>query len=331
MSLITIITDPLKGGTFLAWTMHFLAGHRRYYSTKKQQWIDLPDNPLTEINAHGFKPNKPDNFEELCQCLDQLPACEATQFHTVYFHHFSEYPYNSKFSETTKGFEKILPLTHKLVVLTNQSSNLLYEKSYRTRVKNMKSLKDPKILHAGDKAQFDDFVKFFFNDSLEVWNQLNLRDIWDTREFLALNYRHHTFSMESLIDLSVPHYSLDCIEWFTTADGFIQDLCNYLEINPAPERLATWKQIYESWRKKHYQRLNFLWSFHKIVNYIVNGNYMDLARFDLDIYQEAIIQHDLIYKHNLNLKTFNLERFNNTQQLHNLLEPNTHDLSKSKQ
>ena len=53
---------------------------------------------------------------------------------------------------------------------------------------------------------------------------------------------------------------------------------------------------------------------------------MDLTRFDLDVIQEAFIQRELIYKHNLNLKTFQLEKFINTQQLHNLLEPNIHPL-----
>ena len=53
---------------------------------------------------------------------------------------------------------------------------------------------------------------------------------------------------------------------------------------------------------------------------------MDLTRLKLDIIQEAFIQHELIYKHNLNLKTWQLEKFTNTQQLHNLLETNTHPL-----
>ena len=51
---------------------------------------------------------------------------------------------------------------------------------------------------------------------------------------------------------------------------------------------------------------------------------MDLERFNLDIFQEAAIQRELLYKHNLNLKIWQLEKFKNTKQLHNLLEPNIH-------
>ena len=50
---------------------------------------------------------------------------------------------------------------------------------------------------------------------------------------------------------------------------------------------------------------------------------MDLTRFNLDIVRESTIQHVLIYKHGLTLKSWGLEKFpNNTQDLHLLLEPN---------
>jgi hypothetical protein len=228
-----------------------------------------------------------------------------------------------------KAVDKILSHTKKIIVLTNQKSNSLYEKSYRSRMHSQKSWFDPTVFKIGDKEQFDNFIQYFFADSYQLWQQLGLTEIWDLREFLALNYTPHTSSIAPLIDLGTEHYNLDCVEWFSTADSFILDLCNYLEIIPSPARLDHWYKTYQSWRKHHYQRLNFLWSHDKIVDYIVTGKYMDLQRFDLDIYQEATIQHALIHKHNLNLKTFKLEKFKNTQQLHDLLEPNIHDLQKN--
>ena len=60
---------------------------------------------------------------------------------------------------------------------------------------------------------------------------------------------------------------------------------------------------------------------------IVNGWYKELPELTFD--QEVIIQHALIYKHNLNLKTWQLSKFTNTKQLYQLLEPNIHDLSKN--
>ena len=54
---------------------------------------------------------------------------------------------------------------------------------------------------------------------------------------------------------------------------------------------------------------------------------MDLESFELDIMQEAAIQRELIYKYNLNFKTWQLEKFQSTRQLHALLEPNIHSLN----
>ena len=53
---------------------------------------------------------------------------------------------------------------------------------------------------------------------------------------------------------------------------------------------------------------------------------MDLEKFNLDLMQEAAIQRELIYNYSLNLKTWQLEKFTNTKQLHGLLEPNLHPI-----
>jgi len=59
---------------------------------------------------------------------------------------------------------------------------------------------------------------------------------------------------------------------------------------------------------------------------------MDLSRFELNLNQEASIQHVLIYKYDLNLKTWGLEKFpNNTKKLHELLEPNIHKITQYNQ
>ena len=71
----------------------------------------------------------------------------------------------------------------------------------------------------------------------------------------------------------------------------------------------------------------FVAYFDKIINYIIEGYELNLDKFNLDLVQEAAIQHELIYKHNLNLKTWQLTKFTNTRQLHNLLEPNIHPLT----
>lgn len=326
MSIITLLTDPSKGGTFLSWSLHFLAGHDEYYYATGNRWLSLPHNPVGSKNAHGFAPNQPTSYDRFCVVSDRLLNQPAKNFHTLYFHHFVERPWSKEFADTKKAIEKSMSISHKLIVLFNNPKNLLYEKSFRSRASAPSLIDANKILYT-DSELFDDYVQYFFADSLEKWNALDLTEIWDRREFLALNYRHQTMSIAPLIDLSTKHFGIDCLQWFNTGDTMIFDLFDFLEIKIDQNRLAMWIPVYQHWRKLHYQSLNFLWYFDTIVNYIVSGHDMDLSRFDLDIYQEAIIQHELIYTHNLNLKTFQLEKFTNTLQLHKLLEPNTHQLT----
>jgi hypothetical protein len=330
MSILAIIADPGKGGTFLAWSLHFLAGHEKHFFAKDNVWMNLADDPITEKNAHGFKSNQVTSSKEFESYTNNLLNCNTADFHTIYFHQFNERPYtvNNNFEETKKALSKVEKICKKKIILTNQRKNSLYETSTRYRILHW-SLRDPNIQNSSAEEQFEDFIEFFFKDDIEHWKKLNLTDIWDQREFLALNYRHgYTAStMSSLIDLSTEHYSVDCMEWFNTAESFMENLFEYLEVPMCLDRFEQWKNVYHAWRTLHFQRLNFLWCFDKIIDHILTGKYMDLTRFDLDLLQESVIQHELIYNHNLNLKTWQLEKFVNTQQLHNLLEPNTHPLT----
>jgi hypothetical protein len=71
--------------------------------------------------------------------------------------------------------------------------------------------------------------------------------------------------------------------------------------------------------------VRFVWYFEIILDNIIKGVNFDLQRFHLDISQEAAIQQALICRHNLNLKTWELIKFENTRQLHMLLEANIHE------
>ena len=324
MAIIAILTDGGVGGTFLSWSIHYLAGHEKYFNSANNQWQKLTDSPLNNTNAHNFKPNQPNTYKEFNLRLTNLLNCKSEDFHSIYFHQFEEPPQNL-FQETQQAINKITPIANKLIVLTNQSKNYLYQKSFRNRVLRQK-FTDPDTKNLSDEEQLEDFITHFYKESADKWKKLQLTKVWDRREFLALNLVADTLSIAPFVDLSTNHFDIDCLEFFNSADSMIVDLFDYLEIKLDSNRLANWLIIYQSWRKIHYNRLNFLWYFDKIIEYILNGYYMDLCRLDLDLVQEAFIQRELIYKHNLNLKTWKLEKFANTKQLHDLLEPNIHIL-----
>jgi hypothetical protein len=121
--------------------------------------------------------------------------------------------------------------------------------------------------------------------------------------------------------------NLVTVDIWMNMNNTIYDIMNFLSISIDRERYNKWLPIYNEWKKLHTKRVMWCWYYDQIIEYIIKGHEMDLQRFDLDIYQEATIQHTMIYDYGLNFRTFNLNKFTNTKQLHDLLEPNTHTLT----
>jgi len=326
--MIEVLTDPGVGGTFLTWSLHFLAGHKNYYHAKSNRWITVPENPLTIKNSHVFKPNQPSTLDTFNLIHSALASTPVDNFHTIYFHNFSF---------TTTSYDKDLATaisnldSNQRIILTLSKNHFLYNKSYKIRSDEVESRNDPAKKISTDHEALEDFIDYFFKDSRSAWKELSLINIWDQREFLALNLMPtHNVSIIPNIDLSKKHYRLDTMELWNTFDVTVDNLFSYLGVPIIEDRRLQWNTVYNQWRRFHLNRMLFVWYFDTIIDNIKSGYDLDLMRLNLDIVQEAIIQHELIYKHNLNLKTWQLEKFTNTKQLHQLLEPNIHDLSKSK-
>ena len=323
--MIAVLTDPTIGGTFLTWSLHYLAGHNTYYYAKQNRWVDIVDNPLTGKNSHGFRSNHANTLESFNQLYPKLLTTPGKNFHTIYLHNFKSTIISKDINMQTAA-DRLAE--DQLVLLTLSPEHCLYQWSYKMRPDSIPSWKDPTKKLSDSHAALEDFTDYFFKESTKIWQELNLTDIWDRREFLALNLRpFDVISILPNIDLSRDHYRLESIELWNTFDQTVADLFSYLGLTVDPVRRESWQPIYNTWRKYHYQRMMFVWYFDKIIDYIINGYSLDLTRFNLDLIQEATIQHKLLYNHNLNLKTWQLVKFQNTKQLHQLLEPNIHSLS----
>jgi len=321
--LIAVLTDPAVGGTFLTWSLHYLAGHDNYYQAKSGVWIDLPHNPLTEKNSHGFLANHPESksFDDI---YSSLVSTKTNNFHTIYLSNDV-----SNVESFDLNLEKCISSLRdeQLILLTLSTPHQLYQSSSRTSRLDPASMSDlNKILDNATDAE-QDFNEHFFKNSFQTWQNLNLTSYWDRREFLALNLRpKKTIHICPNIDLNCNHYRLDTMELWNTFDLTVDHLFKYLGLTIKSERRSHWNTVYQKWRKLHYQKILFVWYFDQIIDYILQGYNFDLTRFNLDINQESAIQHELIYTHNLNLKTWQQEKFTNTKQLHDLLEPNIHPL-----
>jgi hypothetical protein len=318
--MIAVFTDPAIGGTFLEWSIYYLAGHSHYYSVHKKTQMPVIGNPLTDINAHKFFPNIIANVETAKQIVPDI-INQPSDIQTLYFHYFADAaPY----------IKQLLPVISKSIILTISPEHTLYQCCFKKRGGSEPdpSLFGNDMILTNDQDRFDDFINFFFKQSKIIWDEQNLKETWDIREFLALNFRpFDTTKITEKIDQNIDHYHINALELWDRFDDSVADLFQYLELDINVENFKKWTEVYQQWKKIHKNRIFFIWYFDIIIDYVIKGYNLDLKRFNLDICQEAAIQHVLIYRHNLNLKTWQLEKFTNTRQLHELLEPNIHPLS----
>jgi hypothetical protein len=318
--MISILTDPAVGGTFLTWTIHYLSGHKQYYHYELG-WCNLPDNPLTELNSHGFNPNQIHDLN-LGLLISKLLNVDS-EYQIVYFHnvHPSDSVINKLVMEN---------LGEHVILLTVPKSHHHYQTKFtgRSLIKKVGSLGALGEENISWEEQHQDFLNYFFSEAQQKWNLSDTKEVWVHREFLALNFRpYELVKITELFDNHQPHLYLDARDVWTSLDFVINDIFCYIDRRIDQSRWDSWVKIYHQWRTKHYDRIRFGWYFDEILNKILSGQDMSLERFNLDIVREAAIQHVLIFQYGLNLKTFGVDKFVNTRQLHELLEPNIyHDI-----
>jgi hypothetical protein len=326
MPITSVITAPGIGGTFLTWSLEWLSGHDQYFYFPDNRYQSVCENPLTEINAHNYSPNQPQTLEQLRICYDILSNPDIDRHdHFVYFHNLKNqqntYPSDPRLDQ--QGIDIAFEKSRKCLVLDLPKNYFLYKISSLDRELTQKF--DSQEFNQSFKEQKTDFINYFFGPDYHLWNDLELKDIWDQREFLALNLRPFdqvTINKDHLIGKQ--YFSINSIDCWLCLDRLMGPILEFLGLKARPDRWEHWHKIFSKWSNLHYDRIRFAWYFEEIVSAILNGIDFDLDRFNLDLYRESVIQHVLLYRYNLNLRTHNLHKFENTKQLHNLLENNIH-------
>lgn len=329
------------GCTFVDWSIHWLSGQQQFYNCNLG-WQPISVNPLTDTNAHNHPKNHPSGYVNTEQCVKNLNAQQGM---------LSLYPWpmplaraakdldidiNQKLSDDnlqaiTKHQQK--DYTEALKTIVNAGGQLIYVDlpqdvtfyllgPARTNGFTVKKLYDGKTLYSNTEMD-QDFDDLFFLDSQKQWQELGLTNIWDQRERMALNMPWSKSSPVTL-DYSIPHVYIDVRTLWACTERTVCNLIENLNLDISMSRLDHWRRIAEQWKNIQYSKIWFAFNCQHIVEAVVNGYDMQI---NLNFYQEAAVQHCLIYQHGLNLKTWQLEKFpNNTKQLHSLLEPNIHPL-----
>ena len=322
------------GCTFLDWSVHFLNGQSDFYNTL-YGWIPLSSNPLNKTNAHGHNKNHP------AGAINTQKSLLMLQKHNNLT---SLYPQPLHPDTVAKNLNidinKMLPEQWKLIIDWQQTD---YNQALRVcHTHSAKiifvSINDQMTMYANtvrslDRMPFDSrpaqsaedmsnsIDNVFFKDSIQTWNNLGLSNIWDIRERQALNKNLLNWKQQP-VDLNFDHYWVDAQNLWYNGQREIPKIMTWLGLSIRSDRFDLWLPVYQEWQKMQLDTLQFQYNYQHIVDCIINNWSYPI---DLTFEQEVVVQHCLIFNHQMNLKTWQLEKFpNNTQELHKLLETNIH-------
>ena len=166
------------------------------------------------------------------------------------------------------------------------------------------------------------YFNIFGGEDEKCWTD---EEIWDIREYRAINIRplipRNKFLRTDRYHPNDYWISSDAVLFDT--ENTITKVINFLDLKIDNERLLRWREIHRKWHKIQMRYMYLSFNLDHILECIVNG--WDYKLIDLTFLEEVIIQHFLIYRYDLNLKTWGLEKFpENTAELFQILEPNIH-------
>lgn len=314
------------GATFLNWSYHWLAGHDKNWNYRNGMTV-IPSNPNTGVNAHLFSKNFHGGNDLWHRHLEEYCALGQTQPVTFYGGPLN---INDALEQQDIDFATAFNTVSSLipVVLLVESTQ---DPWYFLKTRTQDPVGSNQLITSQEHNYFqhqylNNFVKTYFKDNVNVMD----KNIWDTRELLALNFKHiaqHTSSYRNLLDLSKPHVYVDVRELWFDGESCMQRVMSQLGQSMQQDRLPQWRVAYKDWQSSQLDIIKFGWYLPHIIESIVKGHNFDLSHVSMDLVCEAVIQGMLIHDHNLNLKCYGLEKFpNNTLELHQLLEENTHSV-----
>lgn len=346
MNNIVCVTSPVSAGcTFLDWSIHFLAGKNKFYSTKTQDWTTLSADPVLKINAHGHSKNHPSGCDSAWKCVDQLTAASNTELLSLYpvplhadivgkelniVDNLNSQKQKQIQQYQQRDYEKMInsfiDAGIKVVYVSVNKHNVLYTTQCRS-LERLYFLDKP----ADSLTESTDHLdRLFFADSINHWQQNGLTNVWDRRERAALCTRpfNTDILMEDLeIDRQSQYCQINAQSLWYNGKNTIKKIMEFLNITIDETKWTHWVNVYLRWQQLQLNILEFGNNFEHTMNAIVNNWYYELGNLTFE--QEVIIQHCLIYQYGLNVKTWQLEKFpSNAQELHKLLEPNIHPVPK---
>ena len=333
------------GNTFLDWTIQYLSGsvyHLHANRLLNVQRSLLTDNPLqfqsTKVgNAHIHCKTHPHGLSEIQQVIAKIKSTKKVDelvtiyscplnfvetankkfkknIHSDFFKNKENLKMLLEYIATDFGkiFEYCNSESMPLIYVEDTMWNFLYKPRYNVTFDSQGKLYQP-----------DNFQEIVYN-ALD-WGFPNAKEkfdnhIWDTREYIALHLRPSDNTMFKF-NFKLPHYFIEANSLWIDGEHTIEHVMDWLNLGIVKDRYTNWLPVYKKWQQMHLARLRLPQNIEFICKAIINGWDHSLKQYNLDLFDEAFIQHKLIYKYNLTLKNWGLETFpDNTNKLTGLLE-----------
>jgi hypothetical protein len=338
------------GCTFLDWSLLYLSGQQEFFNVRESSFVAVSRDPLlldnSTPNAHGHKKNCPSGKVQAIEYANILKeksdGCNIFSMYLLPLH-FDLCCKNLGISISNLSQSNKLKLIRKhqkndyldmldsislgsdipVIYVWYDRKFLGYHWQYRSADRKLTSAEKPESI----QDQINEQQEIFFGSSQTAWKNQGLTESWDTRERMALDLRpFDPHWSQDLIPSSGIDISVHCFDLWSDTESVITDIMSKLNIGIKSDMVGSWRPIAEKWQAVQHKNMEFSNRLSEILDSIINDK--DYTLPDLSLYQEAIVQHCLIYQHDLNFKTWGLEKFPaNARDLHRLLEPNIHHIN----
>jgi len=343
--IICLTSKTSLGNSFLDWTIHYLSGTVNFLHVDQQytsvQRSKLKTNPLTFESSsvgdsHNHPKNHPHGSVEVEKTLATLkPLKQPDELLSIYAQPLSfietankkygninfDFVNNKKKVEDLRSlckddYNKIFNICEVNSIPVIYLEDNIWNCTYKPRHKVTLDSDGKKCWAKDYKEVIFNHINWCFPDSKHQFDD----NIWDTREYLALHLRPYEQN-DWKIDYSYAHYFVEANSLWTDGEHTIKHIMDYLNLSINKDRYNSWYPIYKTWQGMHLARLRLPQNIDYVCNAIINGYSHDLTQYNLDLYDEAFIQHMLVYKHHLTLQNWELYKFpSNTKDITPLLE-----------
>ena len=272
--MIIAFTSLHPGGvTFLDWSFHYLKGNDHFWYQEKGL-IPLTPDPLQDTNAHTHVKNHPRQFHLWHEFLEIAKKESMNIQNDITF-----YPCRYHIDKPTEWVENINQLVSKgaKVVIIKKTMEYPYADERTT-------------------TTYQQAIESFLNENPEVDKETSNNKL---RDLCSLRIIAHQKAWLEAIDSAFASLDEQVIvvndtEYINDTENCVKMIFSRLDSQIDPNRLNKWRPIQIKWNQTYWAGLQLDTDLPKIIDGIVDGTDLDLAKYNIGFFQESLIMAHLM-------------------------------------